>query len=105
MMCPNQFPPLAFRSGLIHPLGEWVLANALRQGGVLQRIRPDAEMRIAVNVAVVQFQAGFSSGLAGALEADGFPPRRLAWRSPTTYSTTQRRDRCLPKFASLGCAW
>ncbi len=76
-MSPDQFLPLACQSGLIHPLGEWVLANALGQGCIFQRIRPDAEMRIAVNVAVGQFQAGFCPGLAGALEAAGFPPAAL----------------------------
>jgi diguanylate cyclase (GGDEF)-like protein len=77
MMSPDRFLPLACKSGLIHPLGEWVLASALRQGCVFRNIRPDGEMRIAMNVAVEQFQAGFCPGLAGALEAEGFPPAAL----------------------------
>jgi diguanylate cyclase (GGDEF)-like protein len=76
-MLPDQFLPLACKSGLIHPLGEWVLANALRQGCVFRNIRKGGEMRLAMNVAVVQLQAGFCAGLAGALEAEGFPPAEL----------------------------
>jgi diguanylate cyclase (GGDEF)-like protein len=77
-MFPGQFIPRAEESGLIIPLGEWVLAKALRQGRAFQRIRPDAEMRIAVNISASRFsQAGFCSGLAGALEAEAFPPAAL----------------------------
>ncbi len=78
-MGPNQFIPRAEKSGLILPLGEWVLAKALRQGRAFQLIRPNTEMRMAVNIAASQLpQPGFCSGLVGALEADGFPPSALS---------------------------
>jgi len=77
-MIPCQFIPQAEQSGMILPLGEWVLAQAVRQGRAFQLIRPDAEMRIAVNVSPSQIpQPGFCSGLAGALEAEAFPPTAL----------------------------
>ncbi len=78
-MLPDQFIPQAEKSGLIAPLGEWVLANALRHGRALQRLRPNAEMRMAVNISASQLpQAGFCTGLAGALEAEAFPPAALS---------------------------
>jgi diguanylate cyclase (GGDEF)-like protein len=77
-MSPDQFMEPAEKSGLILPLGEWVLATALRQGRVLQQIRPDEEFRMAVNISARQFpQTGFCSGLVGALESEAFPPAAL----------------------------
>ncbi len=51
---PNEFIPLAEASGLILPIGEWVLAEACRQGAewIASGTPP---MRIAVNVSTVQF--------------------------------------------------
>ena len=72
-LSPDQFIPRAEKSGLILPIGEWVLAKSLRQGKVFQNIWPRAEMRIAMNISTSQLlQPGFCSGLAGALETEAF---------------------------------
>ncbi len=68
---PDRFIAVAEDSGMINPIGDWVLFEACRQAqawideGLLLRT-------MAVNVAPVQFrQAGFVEMVAGALSATG----------------------------------
>lgn len=57
-MPPAEFIPIAERSGVIIPIGEWVLAEACRQCGLWQN-QPNP-LGVSVNVSAVQFeQAGF----------------------------------------------
>jgi EAL domain-containing protein (putative c-di-GMP-specific phosphodiesterase class I) len=73
----GRFIAEAEKSGLLLPLGDWILAGALRQGLRFLHSRPDMKLQIAVNVSAVQLsRPGFRAGLAGALQAAGFPP---AW--------------------------
>jgi EAL domain-containing protein (putative c-di-GMP-specific phosphodiesterase class I) len=77
-MVPELFLPQAEKSGLILPLGEWVLATALREGRLLQRANPNMPLQFAVNVSSSQLsQPGFCSGLAEVLRAEEFPPTSL----------------------------
>ena len=79
-MAPDRLIPRAEKSGLILPLGDWVLARAIRQGRVLQRRRAtsDAELLLATNVSPSQLaRPGFCAGLAEVLRAEGFPPAVL----------------------------
>lgn len=55
MISPNEFIPLAEQSGLINPIGKWVLETACRQNKAWQ----DAGLsrfRMAVNLSVEQFK-------------------------------------------------
>lgn len=54
---PAKFIPLAEESGLIHPIGEWVLKTACQQGQLWQQQGLDFG-RIAVNIAGPQLQRG-----------------------------------------------
>jgi EAL domain-containing protein (putative c-di-GMP-specific phosphodiesterase class I) len=102
-MSPEQFIPQAEKSGLILPLGEWVLAKALRQGRVFQHIRPREEMRMAVNISPLQIpQAGFCSGLAGALEAEAFPPEALSLEVTDSILTDLAATSVLAEIRQLG---
>ncbi|MBC8140940.1 MAG: EAL domain-containing protein [Armatimonadetes bacterium] len=50
---PAEFVPIAEESGLIEPMGEWILREACRQGAVWQNLpRP---LRVAVNLSARQF--------------------------------------------------
>ena len=57
MVPPAEFIPLAEETGLIVPIGEWVLRTACRDGRRWQELgfRP---LRVAVNLSARQFQQG-----------------------------------------------
>ncbi len=55
LVMPNDFIPLAEESGLIVPIGEWVIRTACRQGRELQ-LQIGRPLTIAVNVSPRQFQ-------------------------------------------------
>jgi diguanylate cyclase (GGDEF)-like protein len=77
-MSPLQFIPLAEKSGLILPLGDWVLATALHRGRLLRQAHPDANLQMNVNVSVLQIpQSGYCLGVSNALAAEGYPAEAL----------------------------
>jgi EAL domain-containing protein (putative c-di-GMP-specific phosphodiesterase class I) len=77
-MSPGTFIPLAEKSGLILPLGDWVLTAALRHGLALRQADPEAELIMNVNVSVLEItRPGFCTGVADALTAEGYPPGAL----------------------------
>jgi diguanylate cyclase (GGDEF)-like protein/PAS domain S-box-containing protein len=57
VLLPKQFISLAEDTGLIVPLGRWVLEEACRQGATWQRqLAPGERLRVSVNVSARQFQ-------------------------------------------------
>ncbi len=80
---PHEFIPLAEDSGLIVPLGTWVLNEACRQIGGLERAAGDAgqdeaRLNISVNVSAIQLaDPGFLNQVARAIESSGINPDRL----------------------------
>lgn len=70
---PDQFIPLAEETGLIVPLGEWVLRRACDDATCW----PDG-VKVAVNLSPVQFkQADLFDVIQSALRNSGLPPERL----------------------------
>ncbi len=68
---PDQFIPLAEQSGLIIPIGEFVMRTACGQLKKMQALG-HADFRMAVNVSMAQFRhPGFIDMLAGALQDCG----------------------------------
>jgi EAL domain-containing protein (putative c-di-GMP-specific phosphodiesterase class I) len=56
MVAPGDFIPLAEETGLIVPIGEWVLETALRQQARLARIMGGTPPRMSVNMSARQFR-------------------------------------------------
>jgi diguanylate cyclase (GGDEF)-like protein len=56
IILPNEFIPLAEETGLIVPIGEWVLRTACRQAKAWQR-SGQAALRVAVNLSAKQFKS------------------------------------------------
>ncbi|MFB9993294.1 EAL domain-containing protein [Deinococcus oregonensis] len=76
-VAPLRFIPVAEETGLIIPIGEWVLREACRQA-VLWRRQGYKQLRIAVNVSVLQFERdGFVQLVAQVLEDTGLDPEAL----------------------------
>jgi diguanylate cyclase (GGDEF)-like protein/PAS domain S-box-containing protein len=76
---PNTFIPVAEETGLIIPIGRWVLEQACREGVRLHQQFPrDEPLTISVNLSVRQLQAeSVVSDVRRALEMTGFPPAAL----------------------------
>jgi diguanylate cyclase (GGDEF)-like protein len=70
---PADFVPLAEETGLIVPIGRWVLEQACRDATAW----PDT-LRVAVNASAVQFRHGaLLRDVMHALQLSGLPPQRL----------------------------
>jgi EAL domain-containing protein (putative c-di-GMP-specific phosphodiesterase class I) len=79
MIAPDQFIEVAEESGLIVPMGRWVLDQALHTVAQWRRMTPPGRgPYVSVNVSVRQFrQAGFVEQVRASLEYAGVPPRAL----------------------------
>ncbi len=74
---PNHFIPLAEETGLIIPLGSWVIAEAARQVNSWQQTGL-ANLVVSVNISALQFhQAGFLAEVQELLAQAGTKPSSL----------------------------
>jgi diguanylate cyclase (GGDEF)-like protein len=74
---PDQFIPLAEATGLIVPLGEWVLREACRQQ-VRWRNEGLGDLIVAVNISALQFRkTDFVDTVAGILQEAGADPAHI----------------------------
>jgi EAL domain-containing protein (putative c-di-GMP-specific phosphodiesterase class I) len=84
-MLPAQFIGIAEESGLIVPIGRWVLREACRQG----RVWKDSGLappRLAVNISAVELRSrDFVDGVDTILRETGFDPRSLELELTETY--------------------
>ena len=77
IVMPSEFIPLAEESGLIVPIGEWVLRTACRQWKQLQ-LKTGRKLTIAVNVSPRQFQhENLPNEVRQALAESDLDPRLL----------------------------
>jgi diguanylate cyclase (GGDEF)-like protein len=79
LVAPDQFIPAAEASGLIVPLGRWVLQEACRQAQVWRQQHPEQPpLVISVNLSARHFQhASIVEDVAQALRESGLPPAQL----------------------------
>jgi EAL domain-containing protein (putative c-di-GMP-specific phosphodiesterase class I) len=79
VVAPAEFIEVAEESGLIVPIGRWVLQQALHTVAQWRRVLPpDRQPYMSVNVSVRQFrETGFVDEILQALAFAGVPPRAL----------------------------
>lgn len=77
LLKPNEFIPFTEETGLIEPIGEWVLRNACKEAVGWHKMGLP-EFRVAVNLSLRQFVANdFVSLVASVLEETGLSPSHL----------------------------
>ena len=96
---PDEFVPVAEASGVIIPIGDWVLRTACEQAKRWQESMA-LDLPVAVNLSAVQFKNPFfADTVVQALQDTGLPPellelelteRILIEATPTVKSTLQR---------------
>lgn len=100
---PDEFIPTAEETGLILPIGEWVLEEACRQGveWMEQGIYFGS---IAVNVSAVQFRQEFYNVVSSMLAKTGYPASSLVLEVTETVlmNDAERTQYLLEKLKNLG---
>jgi EAL domain-containing protein (putative c-di-GMP-specific phosphodiesterase class I) len=97
---PGQFIPLAEESGLIVPIGEWVLREALAEAATWP-----TDLCVAVNVSALQLRGGeILRQTIAALSSSGFDPARLELEITETVLIDNEAQtlRVLHRLRSLG---
>ena len=97
---PGKFIPLAEESGLIVPIGEWVLREALAEAATWP-----ADLTVAVNVSAIQLRRGeILRQVVAALSFSGFDPARLELEITETMLIENEAQclRVLHRLRSLG---
>ena len=78
MVPPSEFIPLAEESGLILPLGQWVMETALRQQACWQQDPLFAHLSLAINVSARQFlQDDFVAQVLALVQQTGANPAQI----------------------------
>jgi len=79
MLFPHEFLPLLEKSGLIVPVGQWVLDETCRQAMAWTQGHPDAPaLFVTCNISARQLSMpDFATGVLGALDRATMPPEQL----------------------------
>jgi diguanylate cyclase (GGDEF)-like protein/PAS domain S-box-containing protein len=76
LVAPGEFIPIAEETGLIVPIGEWVLRAACEQNRKWQQMGY-GPLRVSVNLSPRQFQSGLVGLVGRVLEETGLPAQLL----------------------------
>ncbi|MGH9002372.1 MAG: putative bifunctional diguanylate cyclase/phosphodiesterase, partial [Acidimicrobiia bacterium] len=78
LMAPMRFIPLAEETGLIVPIGQWVLEQAAEQWRRWQAARPDRPLLLKVNLSAQQLRRPqLADSVQAVLSATGLDPSQL----------------------------
>jgi EAL domain-containing protein (putative c-di-GMP-specific phosphodiesterase class I) len=97
---PDEFIPIAEESGLIGPLGDWVLREACREAATWQR-----PVRVGVNLSPIQLRgASFPLRVMEILGETGLAPNRLVVEVTETAAMTHMAETlsCLSQLSEAG---
>ena len=98
---PDAFITIAETSGLIHPLGQFVLRRACMD------LQPFADLKLSVNISPAQFRdPEFEDKVAGILRDSRFPAHRLQLEVTETYviESPERACAAIRNLKALGTA-
>ena len=76
LVMPDRFIPLAEETGLIIPIGSWVLQQACNQAREWDRTY-GTSLSMAVNVSAIQFRPELVDEVKAVLQSSGFPAEQL----------------------------
>jgi PAS domain S-box-containing protein len=106
LLGPKEFIDVAEETGLIVPIGRWILREACRQATVWQGLFPsDPALTITVNVSQRQFvQGDVVADVKAALEESGIPPQSLNIEVTETLAMSEPKTvlRILSQIRELG---
>ena len=96
MVSPAQFIPLAEETGLILPIGQWVLETACAQLKAWQQDASTRDLVLAVNVSAKQFrQADFVAQVQAAVQRHAINPMLLKLETDRKHVAGEhRRHHC-----------
>ena len=103
LLAPDEFLPLAERTGMMGDLTRWVVDEALRQARAWQE--QDVEIPIAINLAAANiFDAALPDAVAERLAHHGVPGRRLTCEisEHTVMADPRRATEVLERLRALG---
>lgn len=101
---PGDFIPLAESLGLIHPMGDWVLDEACRQGREWMEAGLPP-IKVAINVSAHQLRTtGLADAVAAALARHGLPPGwlELELTESAVMDDIDRAGAILKQISALG---
>ncbi|HLO77235.1 MAG TPA: bifunctional diguanylate cyclase/phosphodiesterase [Magnetospirillum sp.] len=103
LIAPNAFIPAAEQSGLIVPIGEWVLHEACRQAAEWQK--QGEPLTVAVNISAVQFTRGsLESAVVKALDHSRLSPAllELELTESILLEDSEKTLRCVRRMGEQG---
>ncbi len=106
IVAPGDFIPIAEETGLISPIGKWVLETACRQNKVWQE-QGMPHMKVAVNISARQFQHDdFITTISTILEKSGLEPQwlELEITESTVMNYADETIRILKELDEMGIA-
>jgi EAL domain-containing protein (putative c-di-GMP-specific phosphodiesterase class I) len=98
MIPPLQFIPTAEESGLIAPIGDWILEEACATA-----MTWDLPLKVAVNLSPVQFKRrDVFASVTNALNVSGLPAHRLVLEITESVKLTEEATAALRRLKTLG---
>jgi diguanylate cyclase (GGDEF)-like protein len=106
LVMPDEFLAVAEETGLIIPIGRWIIADSCRQLAAWQRTPGREDLRISINVSNRQFwQGGLVDDVDESLRETGLHPRNLAFEitEGVIMNNVSLARKMLEDLHDLGC--
>jgi diguanylate cyclase (GGDEF)-like protein len=103
LLLPSEFIPVAEQTGMIVPLGRWVLGEACRQARTFrEQVPPDTSLRIGVNLSILQLRhPELLEEVSEILSKTGMDPRELSLEITESAMIEEDRPNALDTLREL----